>query len=178
MDDRRLLSRISEASYLEGVAERSIEDLKTMRSDCHTVETEVSYERRLCQARIDILKAELDRRAGKGEGDLIKRLPQVLAARTDPSSGGPVPGRAPDFSIPRSAQVVRRRVDDVMADNKVVNLPKLSSEEINETLRTLREREHDLSEQRKAVHGIMDVVQAEIVRRYQTGQSDPTSALA
>ena len=44
------------------------------------LETEVSYVRRLTQARIDILEAEIERRATGGSlEDLIARLPQILA---------------------------------------------------------------------------------------------------
>ena len=179
MTERRLTDHVLSPDYLDGVGERSLEDLRYMRADCRRCETEVSYERRLCQARIDILRAELDRRAGKGDGDLITRLPSVLAgAQEEASSGLPIPSRARDLSIPRSADVVRRRADEVLADHSVTNLPQLSSEEVKEMLAKLHEREQTLSDRRHRLHEIIDSIQAEIVRRYKTGQADPTSALS
>ena len=44
------------------------------------LETEVSYVRRLTQARIDILEAELNRRSsGQSLEELIQQLPQILS---------------------------------------------------------------------------------------------------
>ena len=43
-----------------------------MDHECAEIETELSYVRRLAQARIDIIQAEVDRRAAGGSlGDLI-----------------------------------------------------------------------------------------------------------
>lgn len=179
MAERRLIDHVTAPEFLEGIGERSLEELREMRASCRRSETEVSYERRLCQARIDILRAELDRRAGKGDGDLITRLPHVLAGETEAATGEvPMPSRVRDFSIPRSADVVRRRADDVLADHNVSNLPKLSSEEVTEMLRKLHDREQSLSDRRRRVHDVIDTIQAEMVRRYKTGQADPTSALS
>ncbi|MFP5299343.1 MAG: hypothetical protein ACLGHL_10190, partial [Actinomycetota bacterium] len=51
---RRLVERIMDPSYLDGLAERSMEELRSMREECREGENELSFERRLCQARIDI----------------------------------------------------------------------------------------------------------------------------
>lgn len=178
MAERRLIDHVLAPEFLEGIAERSLDELRDMRTSCSHCETEVSYERRLCQARVDILKAELDRREGKGDGDLITRLPHVLAGEGEPTSRRlAIPTRARDLSIPRSADVVRRRADDVLADHNVSNLPQLSPEGIKEMLHKLRDREQALSDRRRRVHDVIDAVQAELVRRYKSGQADPTSAL-
>jgi RsiG-like len=179
MAERRLLDQILAPDFLEGISDRSLEEIREMRARCNEVETEVSYERRLCQARVDILKAELDRREGKGDGDLITRLPHVLVGEAEqPSERLPIPNRAPHLSIPRSADVVRRRADDVLADHNLSNLPQLSRQEIEEMLRKLAEREQMLSDGRRRVHEVVDAVQSELVRRYKSGQADPTSALS
>src|ERR687891_2649897 len=128
---RRLLDRISDASYLEKLPTRSVSELHEMRNECSEAENEVSFERRLCHARIDILSAELDRRSGKEQGPLLDRLPEILA--TEGGSGAsPLPARAPDFSIPRNADVPRRRVEEIVGEQTLARLPKLSPEEIRE----------------------------------------------
>src|SRR5919106_6017804 len=97
---RRLIERIVDPDYLGDLSRKSIEELRSMREECHEGENELSFERRLTQARVDILNAELDRRSGKTEGDLLDRLPQILA--TESGVGGKaLPDRAPDFSVPR-----------------------------------------------------------------------------
>ena len=54
--------------YLEGLEDRDIDDVRAMHEQCLEIETEVSYVRRLAQARMEILRAEQDRRARGGYG--------------------------------------------------------------------------------------------------------------
>ena len=73
-------------AYLAGLDTRTVDDLRAMHAECLELETEVSYVRRLIQARIDILEAELERRASGGTlEDLINALPQILS---DPGPRG------------------------------------------------------------------------------------------
>jgi hypothetical protein len=177
---RRLVERVSDPSFARGLDERSIEELRTMRGESKEGENELSFERRLCQARMDILRAELQRRSdegGSGSEDLLERLPQILAGEVGPG-GGRLPDRAPDFSIPRNADVPRRRIEEIVGEQTLARLSTLRTEEIQQTIVSLQDHERTLSVRRRAVQEIMDLIQAEIVRRYQSGEADPTSALA
>jgi hypothetical protein len=173
---RRLTERIAEPGYVEGLGEKSIEDLKEMRAECREGENEISFERRLSQARVDILKAELARRKGEGDEDLVSRLPEILATETV-RSDSPLPSRAPDFSVPRSADVPRRRVEEIVGEQTLARLQELDEKEIEKIISSLGEHEENLSALRKRVHGVMDEIQAEIVRRYKSGEADPTAAI-
>ncbi len=175
--ERRLSDRVADPGYLEGLNDLLMERLQEMRTEVQEVENDISFERRLCQARIDILSAELDRRSGQGEGDLLARLPQILASEL---SGGdkPLPDRAPDFSIPRNADVPRRRVEEIAGEQTLARLPHTSPEEIKSTIASLAEHERAVSARRRKIHEVMDAVQGEIVRRYVTGEADPTAALS
>lgn len=150
-----------------------------MRDECRDGENELSFERRLCQARIDILTAELERREGKGEGDLLDRLPQILAegGHGGESPDAPLPARAPDFSIPRSADVPRRRVEEIAGEQTLARLSQISVDEIKGIIESLAEHERTVSARRRRAHEVMDEIQAEIVRRYTSGEADPTAAL-
>ena len=53
-------SRVLDPAYLDGLDDRSVDELRAKHAECLELETEVSYVRRLTQARIDILEAELD----------------------------------------------------------------------------------------------------------------------
>lgn len=172
---RRLVEQVTDPAYLEDLADRSVEDLRAMREECREGENELSFERRLCQARVDILTAELDRREGRGEGDLMSRLPSILAAETRAGEGSPLPSRAPDFSIPRNADIPRRRVEEVLGEQTLARLGSIPSEEIRGIIDSLKEHEATVSAKRKAVQEVMDRVQAEIVRRYSTGEADPAT---
>jgi hypothetical protein len=175
---RRLVERVIEPGYADALGEKSVEDLRTMRDECREAENELSFERRLCHARIDILNAELDRRTGKAPGDLVDRLPEILGeGRERLDEDSPLPPRAPDFSIPRSVDVPRRRVEEIAGEQNLARLAQLSAEEIKETIRSLAELERTLSDRRRRIHDVMDAIQAEIVRRYTSGEADPTAAL-
>ena len=173
---RRLTERIVEPQYVSQLEERSIDDLKEMREECRAGENEVSFERRLSQGRVDILRAELARRRGEGDEDLLSKLPEILASEV-PRADTPLPSRAPDFSTPRSADVPRRRVDEIAGEQTLARLNDLTEEEIEKILAALLDHEERLSARRKQIHEVMDRIQAEIVRRYQAGEADPTAAL-
>jgi hypothetical protein len=174
---RRLIERITDPAFLEHLGEKSIEEVRQMRDDCREAENELSFERRLCQARIDILSAELERRSGKEEGELLERLPEILATEMA-QPGTPLPSRAPDFSIPRNADVPRRRVEEIVGEQTLARLPQIETEEIQGIIKSLADHEHNLSARRRKAHEVMDRIQAEIVRRYTSGQEDPPSGLA
>lgn len=174
---RRLVERILDPAYLEGLAEQPLEQLRSMRDECKEAETEISFERRLAQARIDILSAELDRRAGGGDDDLMSKLPQILATESRTETGLPLPSRAPDFSIPRNADIPRRRIEEIVGEQTLSRLPSLPTEELRGILASLGDHEKSLSARRKGIQEVMDTVQAEIVRRYVSGEADPTAAL-
>lgn len=175
---RRLVDRIIEPSYMEGLADRSIDELRAMRDECAEGENEVSFERRLCQARIDILSAELDQRSGNSSGgDLISRLPQILAEERSPGGERTLPSRAPDLSIPRNTDIPRRRVEEIVGEQTLARLAQVPSDEIKKIIETLAEHERNLSDKRRRVHEVVDALQNEIVRRYTTGEADPESLL-
>ncbi len=175
---RRLVERIVEPEYLEGLEDRELRDLRLMRDECREGETEVSFERRLCQGRIDILSAELDRRYGRQEDDLVARLPQILAGDELQGDDKPLPERAPDFSIPRNADIPRRRVEEIVGEQTLARMATVPSDEIKAIIESLARHERDLSERRHAIHEVMDRIQSEIVRRYTSGEADPATALA
>lgn len=175
---RRLVERIVETEYLEGLDGKELRDLRQMREECREGETEISFERRLCQGRIDILSAELDRRLGRQADDLVARLPQILAGDELQSDEKPLPDRAPDFSIPRNADIPRRRVEEIVGEQTLSRMASIPSDEIKAIIESLAGHERDLSERRHAIHQVMDRIQSEIVRRYTSGEADPATALA
>ena len=175
---RRLSERVTHPAYLEGLGDKSITDLRAMREECREAETEVSFERRLCQARLDILSAEVARReGGSGTDDLVARLPEILGNETR-QTDLPLPSRAPDFSVPRNADVPRRRVEEVVGEQTLARLSEIEADELQQILKTLADYEKTVSARRRAIQDAMDKVQGEIVRRYTSGEADPTAALS
>lgn len=175
-DKRRLVDRVTDPAYTEGLTERPEEELRAMRDECKDGENDVSFERRLCQARIDILSAELARREGKGEGDLLDRLPEILATESV-DRAKVLPERAPDLSIPRTADIPRRRVEEIVGERTLARLSQVPDEEIRGIVDSLRTYESELSARRKALQEVLDQIQQEMMRRFKSGEADPTAAL-
>ena len=128
------------------------------------LETEVSYVRRLAQARIEILIAEQERRVTGGSvADLIAALPRILAdpgPRPDPAAS-----RASRAIAPAPAIQWTRGREPLIVDDTLANLPTLSDESLEGTLGELRELEREVSERRRALHGVIDGLEAELARR-------------
>lgn len=174
---RRLVERIADPAYVQNLPDRSLDDLETMREEVNQLENELSFERRLCQARIDILSAELDHRTGKVEGDLISRLPQILAdeaksTTTKPRSEQSLPTRASGVSVPRITEAPRRRLEEVVGGQTLARLTTMPENEIKTSIVSLVDYERTLSDRRKKVHQVLDAIQGELVRRYSTGEAD------
>jgi hypothetical protein len=175
-DQRRLSERVTHPSYLEGLGDKPTETLRAMRDECREAETEVSFERRLCQARLDILSAELTRREGGSTGDLVSRLPEILGGERRQQGSSPLPSRAPDFSVPRNADVPRRRVEEIVGEQTLARLADIDAEELRQILETLAAYEKTVSTRRRGIQDVVDKIQSEIVRRYTSGEADPTEA--
>ena len=73
---------------LPDLAKLSDDDLKALIEKLEVEENDVSYQRRLLQGRIDILRAERTARLkGKGVTDIdVEKLTDILSSRSAPSS--------------------------------------------------------------------------------------------
>ncbi|MGH2755047.1 MAG: hypothetical protein ACRDLB_11515 [Actinomycetota bacterium] len=171
---RRLVDRVIDPAFLEGMTGWDMDALRTKHEESYEAEKELSFERRLCQARIDILSAELDQRTGKMEGSLIDRLPEILADESRPGDSG-LPERAPDFSIPRNADVPRRRIEEIEGEQALAQLSALSSDEIKGRIGSLKDHERAISDKRQKVQAVVDELGDELKRRYAAGEADPAS---
>ena len=169
---------VTDPAYVEGLAAKSTEDLKAMRDETNEIENELSFERRLCQARIDILSAELDHRAGKVSGDLISRLPQILADEAREESASGLPQRPPDFSLPKTTEIPRRRVEEIVGEGALSRLTQMPEEEIRSSIEGLADHERNLSALRKKIHEVLDLLQGEMIKRYTSGDADTSSLLS
>ncbi|MHB8513445.1 MAG: RsiG family protein [Actinomycetota bacterium] len=173
MTGNRRIDRITTPGYMTDIESRPMDELRSMKDESIEEESSLSYARKMIHARIEILRAELDRRAGKG-GSLIDKLAAILADDGPQSSRGSFPTLDPDLSIEHP----KRRIEKLISDDTLVKLDTLDSKEIDRIIATLSDTEREVSEQRKVVHEILDKINAEIVRRYSTGEADPADLLS
>jgi hypothetical protein len=77
------LDRILTSTYLDGIGERSLDDIRSMRTECQQAEVALSYLRRLIQGRLDIVHTYLEH-SGDAEppdlGTLVDDLPGILSS--------------------------------------------------------------------------------------------------
>jgi anti-sigma-K factor RsiG len=146
-------ARVLDPGYLADLDQRALEDLRAMHAECLELETEVSYVRRVTQARIDILRAEVQRRErGESMEDLIRALPQILA---DPGPRGtPASSHLPLQLAPNEDSEWSSELAEF--DGVLANLPSLSDEELADSIARLQAVEREVSTERRALHAVLD----------------------
>jgi hypothetical protein len=172
------IARILDPAYVVDIGERSIEDVRAMRAECQNVETGLSYLRRVVQGRLDIVHAELTRRRSGGEpGDLsslIEQLPAILGDHLRAPGNGRLPVSLDPGRIDPELEA-RLEALAVEADNDAIT--EVDEARLTATGDALAELEQDISTRRRTLFDIIDELQAEITRRYKTGEATVESLL-
>ena len=168
------LERVLDPSYLDGIAELDIVQVREMRHECDRTETAVSFLRRMAQGRLDLIHAYLDRRSRSEIDDLhafVDELPSIIAA-------GPPRKKRPDalagsgFRLPDPLpEDLATELDDVLGAKKMSELQSLDDQELEGIANELADMEKRISRDRRSLHEQIDRIQAEIVRRYKTGRA-------
>lgn len=166
---QRRLDRVLDPAYLEGVGDRPVDEVESMKLECVELETEASFVRRLAQARIDILGAERRRRDEGGSLDeLIAGLAAILAdAGPRPA---PAQGHLPQVLHPAPEIEWTRGLERLVGDSTLGRLPDLSDEELSEALDGLKELESEVSAVRRNLHDVLHVLEMELAARLQATQ--------
>ena len=149
-------------------------ELRAVRAGLQHEDDVVSYVRRLTQARLDLVRAEMARRAaGDGGLDISGELPTILGAHL--TGGAPRPPRpADDFSDHPLALQLESLCDECGS----TELPSVSDAELGEFASQLLAFEQDRSHERKELFARIDALSAELVRRYRDGEADVDGLLA
>jgi hypothetical protein len=167
---QRRIDRVLDPAYLTDIPSCSLDDLRARHSECLEIETEVSYVRRLAQARLDILRAELDRRAAGGSvGDLIAALPQILADAGPRASV--TESRLPRHLAPSMDIKWNRGLESLVFDGTLANLPTLSEQELRLAIEQLSTLERELSDRRRALHGVIEAIELDLAARHKVGRT-------
>ncbi|MFD5467189.1 ABC transporter substrate-binding protein [Kitasatospora sp. NPDC127059] len=156
-----------------------LDQLRVLRRETLEQEADLSYLRRLLHGRMDILRAELDRRPGGGPahparaageepgGDLLDRLPAIL---TDAPSTVRRSARHVTLGPPRT-QESQLEADALMGDVQLADLAAHPAEELLAALERLRAHEREVSGRRQRLLRTADGCNAEITRRYRDGEA-------
>ncbi len=167
-----VLDRILADDYLAGLEERPVAELRALRTECQGIETQLSYLRRLVQGRHDIVTGEIDRRSRGGDrydvSDLVDRLPEILADRIHaPGPGRLTPSMEPgDFS-----GSLADRLTEISERVPIESPAEADDEALAGVAADLSELEHEVSGLRRQLFDRIDTLQAEITRRYRSGEA-------
>lgn len=165
---KRRIDKVLASDYLEGLSELPLEEIRSLREDAGQEEADLSYVRRLLQGRLDIVTAELARRAqGQGAG-IVGELPRILAD----APRGQARGMGRHQSVEPSNTGSTRRVEEQIASLHVTDLDAHDDAEVQTLLADLRLTEADVSARRRAVQGVYDAASGEITKRYRDGRAD------
>jgi hypothetical protein len=167
---RRRIDKVLDPEFLVDLSDWPLDELRRRQTECLEIETEVSYIRRMTQGRIDILEAELDRRASGGSvGDLIAALPEILA---DEGPRAPVEKSRLTRRLAPSMQIEwRRGRERLITDATLAKLPNLDDDELRSTIGELGELEREVSQQRRELHQVIDRMEADLAARHKVGQA-------
>lgn len=163
-------------SDLGSVESWAIEDVRSARARLQEVETGLSYVRRVVQGRLDIVNAELARRRDGGDpGDLrslIDDLPSILGEHLRAPGVGRLPTGVGEGTVDPELEARLAEVAVVSDD-----LPELPTDALEALGERLAELEREVSDRRRDLFASIDTLQAELTRRYRTGEADVESLL-
>jgi hypothetical protein len=165
-----------DGAFLDGLRELSMDEVRSKRTECQEVEVGLSYLRRVVQGRLDIVFADLQRRAGGEPADLaalVDQLPGILGEQSRPAGYG----RLPTLIVPSDADDLTAEVDAVADPTRLSSLAEMDEGNVRALADRLQELERRTSDQRRLLLDRIDALQEEIVRRYKEGEASVDSLL-
>lgn len=162
---------------LDGVIDRSMEEVREQRTRCADIEADVSLARRVVQGRLDIVGHEARRRGGDTAAadalpGLLFDLPSLMTDEARGGASGTPGARHVSINAPgeAAAQLVDR-LDAIASPGTLTGIGGISDSELGELLERMRGFENELSQVRRSLHDRIDALQAEIGRRYRDGEA-------
>ena len=173
---RRRIDQVLDPEFTADLASLEISEVRHRRRIAELEEMDLSYLRRLLQGRIDIITVELSRRDQLHEQDdatIVAHLAVILAAGESNSSAR----RFITNEGPSRAGEYRRRIESVVGDAKWSDVEACTPDELQAALDQLRIHEREVSEKRKRVQRVNDVLVGELARRAEASVSSSQEAL-
>jgi hypothetical protein len=170
----RRIDRVLADDFLDGLRDLPLPEVRELRAEAEQEEVDLSYLRRMIQGRLDILRAELNRRDSSSSQTLVEGLAAILA--DEPRAPARGLGRHTTVE-PSRADSHRRYVEALIADVDLSDVSARSTDELAHAMRTLSDEEQAISAKRRLVQTAMDACSGEITRRYRDGEADVDALL-
>jgi len=181
---RRPIDRVLAPGFADGVRDLEFAGLRARRHLAEQEEVDLSYARRLLQGRLDLLRAEQAQRATARDGvdvgartdrEIARDLAAVLADEGPRSDHGLGRHLTTDPSrVGEHRRAAEQAVDDVAASDP----SSLDTEALAAAVAHLGDLERAVSENRHRVQAVMDLLTAEVARRYREGEAHVEDVLA
>ncbi|HZD02519.1 MAG TPA: aerial mycelium formation protein [Actinomycetes bacterium] len=172
---KRRIDRVLDPRFVAHVAGLGLDELRFRRGEAEAEERIISYLRRLLQGRLDILRAELVRRARGGDHDMTGLVAGLAVILSDPKPGSFA--ALPKTHLPEPSDHHRRRVDRLISDETLARLPEIEAEELAQAVEVLTREEESVSTNRRAVQQVVDLLRGELARRYRNGTASVVQLL-
>jgi hypothetical protein len=173
---RRRIDRVLAPDYVADLKQLDLDEVRARRDDAAQEETDLSYLRRLLHGRIDIVRAEQKRRAEGGSSSVVERLVEILS---DNAVGvAPAGSGRPQPLEPSRAEAHRRHVEALVSDADLSDVSSLPAERLDLALRTYVAEEASVSQRRREVQKVVDLLNDEIGSRYRAGSASVDTLLA
>ena len=145
----------------------SLIELRSLRQRLQLEDDAVSYARRVAQARLDLVNAEVAHRSSSDDTEVGDELRSVLSQHL---TGGPA--RPPRPTDDLSGHPLAIELDELCAAHGFGRLKQLDDGELGTLSAALGEFEARVSSDRRARFDRLDALSAELVRRYRDGEAD------
>jgi hypothetical protein len=154
------------------------DELRTRRAACEGAEAAVSYARRVLQGRLDIVRAEFERRREAGDHaaqELLAALPGLLAG--DHVATDPARARVSSVTVPPAADELVARIDADLGEHTLAGLMDRDEDALAEIISRLETHETELSAARRRLFDSIDALRDELAARYKDGRANVADLL-
>jgi hypothetical protein len=174
------IETILSPDYVDDLQSLSMAVVRERRDESQEAADVLSYLRRLVQGRLDIVHADLERRAGGEPSDLaalVERLEkgEIISEGTHAAGLGRLPA---SFGPADTDGWISQELDQIIGAERLSTLGELSDDGVREIADSLVELERKVSAQRSTLHDVANRLQEEIVRRYKSGEASVDSLLS
>lgn len=172
---RRRIDRVLDPEFVANLATMPIAELRARRMEADAEENDLSYVRRVLHGRLDMLDAEISRRASRRDtADVVAEVVRIL------STPPPALGRSPRAMTGQPSRLTehRRAVERLIADPAVSYVTALRDESLHEVRGQLAQHEREVSDTRRKVQAVVDLMSAELTVRHRNGEAGVNNLLA
>jgi hypothetical protein len=146
----------------------TLDELRALRTTLQKQDDVVSYARRVAQARLDLVKSEMERRVD--QASVAEEMKGVLSQHL---TGGPP--RPPRPAEDLSDNELSAELDALCSEHGFGRLDELDESTLSKLGDAIAEFEQRVSQDRRARFERLDALSAELVRRYRDGEASVDS---